>query len=114
MYELREQVLCAVNSNGAIIHRHNAIGTQIVQLLPFADKVVVLENYDDFPRHLSNLYCLDSTLRSVWSAELPSATDGYIGPLDEFDGKITCSSWECWRCMIDPVTGRILDRVFTK
>jgi hypothetical protein len=114
MYELRDQTLCAINSNGAITHRHNAIGTRIVQLLPVADNVMVLEDYYGFPQHLSNLYCLNSTFRSVWSAELPGATDGYVGPMEERNGNIRCNSWNGWPCTIDTSTGRILQRMFTK
>ena len=114
MYELRDQALCAINSDGAINHRHNSIGTRIVQLLTAADNVIVLEDYYGFPTRLSNLYCLNSTLLPLWSAELPAATDGYVAPLEERDGNISCNSWDGWRCTIDRSTGRILQRVFTK
>ena len=113
MYEVKDEVLCIVNT-GAVAHQHHAVGTRIVQLLPLGANVVVLEDYYRFPPGHSNLYCLDRYLRPVWSAEMPSATDAYVGPLAERDGRLNCASWEGWFYTIDAATGQTLQRTFTK
>jgi hypothetical protein len=65
-------VLCALDATESVIHRHCPIGTRIVQLLPFAERLIVLEDYYRFPHGTSNLYCLDTTLNPVWSQSYPA------------------------------------------
>jgi hypothetical protein len=55
------------------VARHTATGARIVQMLPLGDRVVVREDYRQFPKERSNLNCLNAELRRVWTAELPSA-----------------------------------------
>ena len=114
MFELRDGALCVVNTCGQVTHRHHPIGTRIVQVLPLGSNVVVREDYFGFPRGRSNLYCLDSDLRSVWSAETPAPTDRYANQVAEVGGRLVCCSWEGALCTIDPVTGRILHHEFAK
>jgi hypothetical protein len=113
-FMLINDALYAINDAGATTHRHDAIGTRIVQALPLGSRVIVLEDYYRFPRDLSNLYCLDSSLRSVWSVKRVTTTDAYVGPLEERDGNLRCGSWEGWSCTIDPATGNVLEQVFAK
>jgi hypothetical protein len=114
MFELRDGALCVVDTSGEVTHRHHPIGARIVQLLPLVGNVVVREDYDRFPRGRSNVYCLDSELRLLWSAETLSPNDVYPNQVTEANGCLVCFSWEGARCTIDPATGRILRHEFAK
>lgn len=98
---------------GAVLATRSATGTKVVQLLPLGSGVVVREDYYHYPRATSNLYYLDATLREVWRAERPAASDAYTG-LSEQDGLLSGFTWTCWACDLDPATGRILQKVWTK
>jgi hypothetical protein len=113
-FEIRAGVLSVVSSDGEVTHRHNPIGARIVQMLPLGGNVVVREDYYRFPHGRSNIYCLDSELRHVWSAETLTANDAYANPVIEVSGRLVCCSWEGARCTIDPATGRILHYEFAK
>lgn len=98
----------------AVLATRPASGTAIVQLLPFASGVVVRENYYRYPRATSNLYYLDAALREVWRAERPSVSDVYSGPVSVQDGLLCCFTWDCWACELEPASGRLLRKVWTK
>lgn len=106
-FALRDGVLCAIDATGKTVQSHEATGTRIVQLLPLPAGVVVREDCYRFPRDRSNLYCLDSGLRLLWSAERPSQADA--NPVAERNGALICASRT-----IDPGTGRIIRREFVK
>lgn len=99
---------------GTVLATRPASGTTVVQLLPLGSGVVVRENYYHYPRATSNLYYLDATLREVWRAERPAASDVYANPVSLQDGRLNCSTWECWDCEIDPTSGRLIRKLFTK
>lgn len=99
---------------GTVLATRPATGTAVVQLLPLGSGVVVLENYYHYPRASSNLYYLDAQLREVWRAERPSASDAYVGAALERDGLLRCGTWDCWSCELDPASGRLLRKVWTK
>jgi hypothetical protein len=107
-------VLCTLDATESVIHRHCPIGTRIVQLLSHGERLIVLEDYDRFPQGTSNLYCLDLSLNPLWSAELPGHSDAYANPVIPTEAGLKCASWEGFSCTIDPDTGRITHRVFTK
>jgi outer membrane protein assembly factor BamB len=99
---------------GSIVAERPASGTSIVQLLPLGLGVVVREDYYRHPRGASNVYYLDADLRELWRAERPSASDAYASPVTPTEGVLRVASWECWTCDLDPASGRILRKVFTK
>jgi len=99
---------------GAILATRPATGTAVVQLLPLSSGVVVREDYYHYPPVTSNLYCLDAALRDVWRAERPSPSDVYTGPVSEHDGLLSCFTWDCWACELDPASGRLLRKIWTK
>lgn len=113
-FEIRDDVLCALDAAESVIHRHRPVGTHIVQLLPLGERLIVLEDYYRFPQGTSNLYCLDATLSPVWSAELPGHADTYTNPVIPTEAGLKCTSWEGFSCTVDPDTGRITHRVLTK
>lgn len=99
---------------GAVVATRPATGTAVVQLLPLSSGVVVREDYYHHPRATSNLYYLDTARREVWRAERPPDSDAYSGPVSERDGLLICLTWDCWACEIDPTSGRIIRKVWTK
>ena len=99
---------------GAVLATRSATGTAIVQLLPLLSGVVVREDYYHYPRATSNLYFLDAALCEVWRAERPSEADVYSGPVSEQDGILRCFTWNCWDCELDPASGHLLRKVWTK
>jgi hypothetical protein len=100
---------------GRVLAERAAVGTSVVQLLPLgAGRVVVRENYFRFPRGESNVYCLDAALREVWRAELPAPSDVYANPVAADGGLLRVASWECWSCELEPASGRIVRKEFTK
>jgi outer membrane protein assembly factor BamB len=103
-------VLCKLDASGAVIGSRRPVGTSIVQLLPLGQRVLVREDYYQFPRGSSNVYCLDADFQQIWSAELPDQSDVYV----RIDSGPSCSSWNGFYCTIDPDTGRIIKKEFTK
>ena len=97
-----------------VVARRSATATTIVQLLPFGDGVIVREDYYRHPRDSSNVYFLDDHLRELWRAERPSATDAYANAVTLVAGLLESATWEGWSCTLDPTTGRMLSREFTK
>ena len=113
-FAIIDDVLCVLDATGTVSDRHRPVGTRIVQLLPLGECLIIREDYYQFPRGISNLYCLDTALRPMWSAELPAQSDTYAGPVIQTEAGLICASWEGLSCTIDPGTGRITHRQFTK
>ena len=113
-FEIKDNMLCALDATGSIAHRRRPVGTRIVQLLPLGERLIVREDYYQFPPGISNLYCLDKNLGPMWSAELPARSDIYAGTVIPTDAGLVCASWEGFSCTIDPGTGHITHRQLTK
>lgn len=95
--------------------RRPPIGTKVVQVLKFAaDRWLVREDYFRFPSGLSNLYCVDDNLGTVWSAALPSSDDSYCNDAEVVEGKLFAWTWNCYCCEIEAKSGRIVTKQFTK
>lgn len=63
---------------------------------------------------VGNLLCVDMAGEIVWWVELTdTGRDAYVDVTVDSD-TITVHSWEGYACKINPVTGRILSRSFTK
>lgn len=90
------------------------IGTVVVEVIELNGRLIVREDYYQFPPEASNLYCLDFDLNLVWFAERTSPTDAYANPIFLEDGEIVCASWEGETATIDPNTGRVIKGIFTK
>jgi hypothetical protein len=113
-WELRSGVLHTLTDEGAVLGVHQPIGSAIVQVLPSGCRLILREDYYSFPAGVSNVYCLDSQLRLLWNAELPSADDVYANPLVEDSQGLRCASWRGITCTLDPETGKIVSRQLTK
>lgn len=101
-------------TSGEVIARLKPRGTSIVQILPLNDLLVIREDYYEFPFEQSNVYCIDQSFQPVWDAELPSKRDAYANPVMASDGWLYCASWDCMSCTLDPKSGRIVKKLFTK
>jgi len=63
---------------------------------------------------VGNLVRVTTVGEVIWWAELTdTGTDDYVA-ISIDAGRILAWSWSCYRCEIDPRTGRILSRTFTK
>lgn len=100
-------------ATGRVLAECRASRTRIVQVLPLGEDVVVMEDHYRHPPEISNVYRLGRDLRELWRADLPAAGDAYTA-VSMGDGLLRVSSWKCWNCDLDPATGRILQRVFTR
>jgi hypothetical protein len=85
-----------------------------VELLPLGPGVIVLECYYHYPRGRSNLYYLDADLHEVWRAERPSRSDVYSGAISNKGGLLQAYSYDGWDCELDPVSGLLVRKVFSK
>ena len=66
-------------------------------------------------RPFPNLVCVDANGSVVWRAELPdhSGDDIYVDA-EVRSGFLVAFSWLCYRVTIDPFSGEITSRLFTK
>ncbi len=102
-------------TSGVTLQSCASKGTEIVQLLPIGPNTVVREDYYKFPRGVSNVYCVDSQLQTIWEAELPHPTDAYANPVVMISqGVLQCASWDCFTCDLDLETGKLIKQRFTK
>lgn len=113
-FEVRDGVLVTLDDIGTVVHRHPPIATRIVQVPQVAERLNVREDYHHLPQGVSNLYCLDARLLLVWSAELSGRLDPYANQVIHTAAGLVCTSWERFSCAIDPDTGSITHREFTK
>ena len=86
--------------------------TQIVQVEPIEDGIVIREDYYKFEG--SNVYLVDYNFRELWVAQLPSDSDSYANPVSRVRGGLSCGSWESWQCLLSTKTGKIISKEFTK
>jgi hypothetical protein len=80
------------------------------------DRIVVIYDYTSGPTNAAfpNVEAFDDAGRKLWTAENPGAgaTDAYV----EFVSEKPLALWNfaCFRCTLDPATGKLLSAVFTK
>jgi hypothetical protein len=83
-----------------------AVGALIVVRFPCDAR---LKSYGAF----DNLFALTSRGEKAWVAELPeSGTDSYVTISSR--EPLVANSWSGFQCTLDPASGRILRKVFTK
>jgi hypothetical protein len=80
------------------------------------DRIVVIYDYRSGPRHSAfhNVEAFDDAGRKLWTAELPGtgAANAYVEFMTE--NPLVIWSFTCFRCTMDPETGKLLDARFTK
>jgi hypothetical protein len=92
-----------------------ATGVRVVKVLPCADDYIVLLDYHDASqaRLWANVRRLRSGGNIVWAASPPSSTDIFT-EIEWRDGRLVAWTFECFMIDIDPNTGRVLEKLFTK
>ena len=79
--------------------------------------VVVLYDPEANPRSwgtFPNLAAFDRDLRQVWLAETPETTTGDHYYRIHSTNPLVAYSWSGYQCEIDPASGQIVSRIFTK
>jgi|HubBroStandDraft_6_1064221.scaffolds.fasta_scaffold282167_1 hypothetical protein len=80
------------------------------------DRVVVVYDYMSGPKHSAfhNVEAFDDEGQKLWTAEHPGtgATDAYVEFMSE--DPLILWNFACFRCTIDPTTGKLLNAEFTK
>jgi len=76
--------------------------------------ILVLFRYDAGWRQFSNLQAIASQGTRAWVAELPTSSSGdaYVG-ISSRD-PLVAASWSGFQCTLDPHSGRITGKAFTK
>jgi hypothetical protein len=90
---------------------------RIIEATRAGDVVVVLYDPDADPRGwgtFRNLAAFDRRGQRVWLAETPTSTTGDCYYQIASAEPLVAYSTQSFICTIDPLTGRITDRVFTK
>jgi uncharacterized RDD family membrane protein YckC len=83
--------------------------TEIAEVVDTAHGTVVREDYQDYPRHESNLYLVDDRGKPVWFAERLTDDDVYVGKIIVVSGnRIQCASREDADCELDLRDGAIV------
>jgi hypothetical protein len=92
-----------------------ATGVRVSKVLPCEDDYIVLLDYygASQARLWANLRRLRSDGGVVWAASTPSPSDMFTD-VEWYDGRLTAWTWECFMITVDPKTGRLLEKVFTK
>jgi hypothetical protein len=88
----------------------------IAEAFALDNLVVVRFPYDASPRGygaFDNLLTLNSRGERAWVAELPTnGTDSYVAISSR--EPLVANSWSGFQCTLDPESGKILRKVFTK
>ena len=81
------------------------------------DRIVVIYDYRSGPQHAAfrNVEAFNDAGERLWTAENPApgdAADAYV----EFMSEVPLVLWNfaCFRCTIDPATGKLLRAEFSK
>jgi hypothetical protein len=98
----------------ADVHRL-ATGAPVAKTLPCdGDYIVLLDYYDASQARLwANLRRLRPDGQVVWAAQPPSSGDVFTG-VDWREGRLVAWTWECFMITVDPASGRLIEKVFTK
>lgn len=98
----------------------NKVGFEypIEEVILFHDRYLVLLDPDAFTRkwgQFQNLICINPKGDKIWIAELPTSTTGdCYHTLEIIDDRINAYSWCSYKCFINPETGKIIEKNFTK
>lgn len=89
----------------------------IAEAFACGDIVIVLLRHDADSRtfgQFPNLVGLTERGERSWVAELPTTDSGDTYVSVSSRQPLVATSWSCHRCTLDPRSGRIVGRVFTK
>jgi outer membrane protein assembly factor BamB len=91
-------------------------GRRVIEALPIdgATRCVILWDPDSSQdKVFENLLCVDERGRAIWKARLGSEADRFVAMQGE-NGEIWANTWSCYLVRLDPATGAVIERRFTK
>jgi hypothetical protein len=93
------------------------LSLRVLDAIRLGDRILVVHDYMAYPpqKPAPNLVAYSPRGEQLWTAENltdSSATDAYVGFLSE--DPLWVGNFDGFRCKIDPQTGRLLEREFTK
>jgi hypothetical protein len=121
--KIENELFCFINNsiNKIDINSGDILKTKFFGNTPIK-KIVVDKNcmhillyYYEFDQkeYPSNILCINNNLDIKWYAELPDKNDIYTN-LNMIEKNIVGYTWNCWECIINKDTGKIIDKKFTK
>lgn len=99
--------LCKLNRRGTVVRRHTPMGNGIAEFIVAEGRLFVRETDAGCLLGIPNLYCLDEDLKMAWLAELPEASDAFIGALLIEGSRLSCDSRAGRHCSLDITTGKL-------
>ena len=122
LHEMNNKLYCVINgyifmlniSDGKIKKIHLLGNTSVENIIFEENKIYALMYYKgfDIKSYCSNILCLYGDLEIKWKAELPK-NDVYTY-LSIRDNNLIGNTWNCFQCIINKDTGKIMDKIFTK
>jgi hypothetical protein len=96
---------------------HLDLPIRIMDAVRLGDSILVIHDYMAYPlqKPAPNLVAYSTSGERLWTAEnltQDSATDAYVNFCSE--APLWVGNFMSFNCRIDPQTGRLLERVFTK
>lgn len=102
--------------NGSLSWQGDYEGMPVIALLAVKSNavwIVLLEPSATKQPTFENLLCIAGDGHLIWKAELPSTHDCFVEVQDGPDGLIA-ATWSGYRVKLNPETGKIMERKFTK
>ncbi len=75
--------------------------------------IVLLDILASKESQFRNLLCIERDGNVVWKAELPVSQDAFVSFQMTTDG-LVANSWSGYRVILNPATGKIMERQFVK
>ena len=96
---------------------HLDLPVPVMQAIRLGDRILVIHDYMAYPKNkpAPNLVAYSKAGERLWVAEnltASSPTDAYTGFVSE--EPLWVYNFDSFRCRIDPQTGKLLEREFTK
>lgn len=96
---------------------HLNFDVPVLEAIRLEDRIVVIHDYMAYPLGLPapNLVAYSLNGERLWTADNlggTSPTDAYVGFMEE--EPLIVWNYDCFRCTIDPQTGKLLNSEFTK
>lgn len=112
-------ISCDVRDDGSLLIDQVVVPTPypVLNAVGLPTCVVVMYDPDASPRSwgtFPNLAGFDAMGQQLWVTEPPTTDSGDCYVQLASSDALVAWSWSCYMCEIDPATGRILSRVFTK
>jgi hypothetical protein len=119
IYSLRDGLITVTDAAGQLLWAGRPLGVSVkaIAALSTLDAVIVLLDYMEMGRgQVKNLIRLERDGRVAWQASLPTRepSDCYVDFSLGSGSHISASSWSGWRVLLDPASGEIEEKAFTK